>query len=163
MSAPKNGFTLIEVAVAGSLIGLCVLTALSIIPAGLRTQDEARMRAAAAAVVMTQSATGAPVGGRAAEKFVTAGPAIAVWDGRGVISPPPVSGDGFRAPGSGTPGALENRLIFTITSGSSASQPNGKQAGTFKVITAWLLNKDPDTGSAPFRATYIATFTDGTL
>ena len=161
MNTLKNGFTLIEVAVAGSLIGLCVLTALSIIPAGLRTQDEARMRAVAAAVVMTQSAT---VGVRAASMFVTASPAIAVWDGRGVVKPPPsAGGTGFRAPGSGAPGALENRLIFTVTSGSSASQPTGIQAGTFKVITAWLLNKNPDTGNAPFRATYLATFTDGML
>lgn len=52
----KKAFTLVEVAVAGSLIGFCVLTAVTIIPRGLQTQNDARMKAAAAAAIMTLSA-----------------------------------------------------------------------------------------------------------
>ena len=47
----RQGFTLIEVAVAGTLIGLTVAATLAIIPAGLKAQQQARMRAVAAATV----------------------------------------------------------------------------------------------------------------
>jgi Tfp pilus assembly protein PilE len=47
----RRGFTLIEVAVAGTLIGLTVAATLAIIPAGLKAQHQARMRAVAAATV----------------------------------------------------------------------------------------------------------------
>ena len=49
----RLGFTLIEVAVAGTLIGLTVAATLAIIPAGLKAQQQARMRAVAAATVAT--------------------------------------------------------------------------------------------------------------
>jgi hypothetical protein len=52
----NKAFTLVEVAVAGSLIGFCVLTAVAIIPRGLQVQNEGRMRAAASAAMMTLSA-----------------------------------------------------------------------------------------------------------
>jgi hypothetical protein len=58
----KKAFTLVEVAVAGSLIGFCVLTAVAIIPRGLQVQNEGRMRAAASAAIMTLSAQGYLIG-----------------------------------------------------------------------------------------------------
>lgn len=150
----KRAFTLVEVAIAGSLIGVCVLTALSIIPSGLRTQNEARMRATAAAAVMTQSAE-AGIGGSATSRILTgtAAPAISRWVSNGGVNPNPTTA--YRIPGMPTPGALENRLIFSVEEGTSTTM-----AGTFYILTAWLLDKDPDSGTAPFTARYLATFTE---
>ena len=52
----KKAFTLVEVSIAGALIGLCILTAVSIIPQGLKAQDVGRMKAAAAATILYMSA-----------------------------------------------------------------------------------------------------------
>ncbi len=52
----KKAFTLVEVSIAGALIGLCILTAVAIIPQGLKAQDVGRMKAAAAATVLYMSA-----------------------------------------------------------------------------------------------------------
>jgi Tfp pilus assembly protein PilV len=48
----RKAFTLVEVAVAGGLIGVSVLAALAAIPVSLKMQNVARMRAVSAASVM---------------------------------------------------------------------------------------------------------------
>lgn len=148
----RNAFTLVEVAVSGSLIGLCVLSALSIIPQGLRVQNEARMRAAAAATVMRLSAeAGTGLAGYTVMAMLTPKATsdyeIIAWDSNGAVTE--------SAPAnvyvmSSTPalGDLSRRIIFTIEPGSVAN-----------VITAWLLSKDPDDNSDK-RAKYLATFTE---
>jgi len=148
----RRAFTLVEVAVAGSLIGLCVLTAVSIIPAGLRTQNEARMRAVAAATVMRLSAeiaTG-PVGGytvltKLGATKTAASLQITAWDSNGAVTTSPT--DVYQVTPLPAVGDLSRRLVFS------------KEGSSVNVITAWLLSKDPSNTSDK-RATYLATFTE---
>lgn len=153
-----SGFTLVEVAVAGSLIGLCVLTAVSIIPAGLRTQNEARLRAAAAANIMSLSAQAGTGSGTvynvAASLDPIPGPELAGlditrWESRGAV-PAPAALDLYKAKNSPAPGDLTRRLIYSLQS-----------SGGVRVITVWLLSKDPSPAvSGPRTARYLTTFVE---
>jgi type II secretory pathway pseudopilin PulG len=153
----KSGFTLVEVAVAGSLIGLCVLTAVSIIPAGLRTQNEARMRAAAAANVMSLSAeagTGIGTVYNVAQRLTLITPSeftalnISRWESNGAVSTPPSTI--YRATTLPAAGDLARRLVYTLES-----------SGGVRVITVWLLSKDPaPTVSGQRSARYLTTFVE---
>jgi Tfp pilus assembly protein PilV len=144
----RSGFTLIEVSVAGSLIAFTVLTALAIIPYGLRTQNEARMRTAAAATVMTMGASGSVKSHLTVDTTLLG--TITRWEGRSVIpwkpgDPAPVSGLYiWTTPVSGD---LAYRLAYSI-------QESGARA-----ITVWLLAKDR-TSPSPNSATYLTTFTE---
>lgn len=147
----RAGFTLIEVSVAGALIAFTVLTALAIIPYGLRTQNEARMRTVAAAAVMTLGATP----GTSVDSLLTGSvplTKITRWDTRiGVPwhqgDPTPVAA--LKIPGTApTPGDLTARLAYSMETG-----------GGNRAITVWLLSKNP-TDPGPMSAAYLATFTE---
>lgn len=147
----RSGFTLIEVSVAGSLIAFTVLTALAIIPYGLRTQNEARMRTVAAATVMyLGSFPGESVNNKLTADGAILG-TITRWEGRSIIPWKP----GDSAPVSGLlvssvtfpPGNLARRLVYSV------------QTGTARAITVWLLSKDP-ASTDPKTATYLTTFSE---
>lgn len=148
-----SAFTLVEVAVAGSLIGLCVLTAVSIIPQGMRVQDEARMRAVAAAAVMSLSAqgqTGGPTYSAFSQMTASTTPSglygtIKGWDSNGTISTPPASV--YQAATLPPAGDLARRLVFSI----DGSGP--------RAITVWMLSRDP-INPADKRARYLTTFVE---
>lgn len=160
MNHLRGAFTLVEVAVAGSLIGLCVLTAVAIIPPGLRIQNEARMRAVAAATVMTLSQRvgfGTSITG--AMGPATAAPNIIAWDsnnasltrydtglGQSTLITPPAQIFQISPLPAATTGDLTRRLIFTTVTGRTG------------MVITWLLSKDPT--DSKIRATYLATFTE---
>lgn len=166
----RSGFTLIEVSVAGSLIAFTVLTALGIIPYGLRTQNEARMRTAASAAVMT---LGAVEGSSVKNALIAADPGLLVnpnpllppkitrWDGRSIISwksgdPAPVSALWVASTPPG-PEDLARRLVYSIDVGNSGPSNTNTRA-----ITVWLISKDHLTATVtgPMSATYLTTFTE---
>lgn len=159
-----SAFTLVEVAVAGSLIGLCVLTAVSIIPQGLRVLNDSRMRAAAAATVMTLSqrvgcGTSITTAAAMSNSTSTLRPKIIAWDSNNaslttydsalgqnaLISPAHKIFQASPLPAAIT-GDLSRRLIFTTITARSG------------IVIAWLLSKDPNDSN--MRATYLATFTE---
>lgn len=164
MNHVRGAFTLVEVAVAGSLIGLCVLTAVAIIPPGLRIQNEARMRAVAAATVMTLSqrvgfGTSITTAGAMSDATGTLNPKIIAWDSNNASLTRYDTGLGqstlITAPDkiyqisplpAATTGDLTRRLIFTTVTGRSG------------MVITWLLSKDPT--DSKMRATYLATFTE---
>lgn len=145
----KRAFTLIEVAVAGSLIGLCVLTAVSIIPRGLQTTNEARMRAVAAAAIITLSAKGGANGCMNLTNVNTYS-AVLRFESSGAITTDPTAL--FIIPTSANSGELERRVIFSYTNGNNGAGQNTR------AIAAWLLSADPD--NTPKIARYLATFTE---
>ncbi len=156
----RRGFTLIEVAIAGSLIGVCVLSALSIIPRGLKTQNEGRMRAVAAATIMylsSQSTLGA--GKSAADPSSMAAATLPsgvtvsnmAYDSNGAASAPTSL---FSVDPLPPVGDLARRLVFSVDQGT-----NGQSQNT-RAITAWLLSADPQDGKPPMRATYMGTFSE---
>lgn len=156
----RRGFTLIEVAIAGSLIGVCVLSALSIIPRGLKTQNEGRMRAVAAATIMYLSSQGAIGAGKSAADTPSMASATLptgvnvsdiTYDSNGANSPPSSLLSVDPLPSAGD---LARRLVFSLEDGN-----NGKSQNT-RAITAWLLSADPVNGKAPMRATYLGTFSE---
>jgi sensor domain CHASE-containing protein len=152
-----SGFTLVEVAVAGSLIGLSVLSAVAIIPAGLRIQNDARMRAAAAATVMNLSAeagTGVGTVYNVAQRLTAVTPSeltalnISRWESNGAITATPT--DIYRAATIPPSGDLARRLLYTLES-----------TGGVRVITVWLLSKDPTaTVAGPRTTRYLTTFVE---
>ena len=145
----NKAFTLVEVTVAGSLIGLCVLTAVSIIPQGLQATNEARMRAVAAAAIMTLSAKGGGLGcmnGSNVSSFL----ATLKYESSGAVTTAPTML--YNIPTSPGQGDLERRLIFSYTDGNNGAGQNTR------AIVAWLLNADPD--NSPKKARYLATFTE---
>ncbi len=151
----NKAFTLVEVAVAGSLIGFSVLTAVSIIPRGLQTINEARMRAVAAAAIMTLSAKN-----NGNSRLVDLEPFTIDPDQKNfglepqyLSTPRPPEGRYLAT----SVGALENRLLFTSVEGDNGATPVFQQT---RVITAWLLNADPNSSPKPTKARYLATFTE---
>ena len=150
----NKAFTLIEVAIAGSLIGLCVLSAVSIIPHGLQNTNEARMRAAASAAIITLSAKGG-LAGCMNPTNVTPSPVVIGagfrFDSSGAIATPPSTL--WAIPTTPGAGELERRLVFSFTTGGN----NGAGLNT-RSTDAWLLSADPD--NSPKNARYLATFTE---
>lgn len=158
-----SGFTLIEVSVAGSLIAFTVLTALAIIPFGLRTQNEARMRTAASAAVMTLGA----VPGSSVQNALVAADAgllakITRWDGRSIIrwksgDPAPVAALWVASTAPG-PEDLARRLVYSVDVGNSGPPSNTNT----RAITVWLISKDHlnATVTGPMSAAYLTTFTE---
>ena len=146
MNSLRKGFTLVEVAIAGSLIGFCVLTALSIIPRGLVVQNEGRMRAVAAATIayLASESFGASMTTKMTE-MPSLSSSITDWRGErvGITGAPPGSIHRLDTPKDS--GRLERRIIYTVT-----------DSGTIREYTAWLLSKDPD--DSPLTASYLATF-----
>lgn len=145
----RSGFTLIEVSVAGSLIAFTVLTALAIIPYGLRTQNEARMRTVAAATIMTLGANGSVQSKLTIDASLLS--KVTRWEGRSIIpwkagNPAPVGALYIWA--TPTPGDLAYRLAYSIEGGGP------------RAITVWLLTKDR-AAPGPNSATYLTTFTEG--
>lgn len=146
----NDGFTLVEVAIAGSLIGLCVLTAVSIIPRGLQIQNLGRMRAVAAAAVATIAADSFGRNTITQTTYMDISPVAAssikfLGSRAGV---PPATGSLYCVKNiAANSGRLERRIVFSKTSGSTATE-----------INAWLLIKDP--GNSPESAEYLATFAE---
>ena len=169
----RHGFTLIEVAVAGTLIGLTVAATLAIIPAGLKAQQQARMRAVAAATVATlfyqqnhwsqslQPATNFLNACRASTALVELGTQshIVVADASGT-TPSSITNSGslatkyclgFSQAPTGLPGPandLTSRLVFGFKDDS----------GVNKYIIVWNCSVDPR-GTTPGRLFELATFT----
>jgi Tfp pilus assembly protein PilE len=146
----RAGFTLVEVAIAGSLIGLCVLTAVSIIPSGMQVQNRARMRAVAAATVAYIAAESLGYSTITNSRFmaastVTSSSVTFLGDRASVPNP---TGTIYCLDGiSANSGRLERRIIYSTVNGTSG-----------KEINAWLLNKDP--ANSPTKAEYLATFVE---
>jgi hypothetical protein len=157
MKPIHSAFTLVEVSVAGSLIGLCVLTAVAIIPQGMAAQDQARMRAAAAGAIMTLSERG-KTGGTSLgynvfsrltstttpSNLLTTIP-IKAWDSNGAVTTVPSAI--YQPISLPVEGDLSRRLIYSVDGGGP------------RAITVWMLSRDP-TNPAEKRATYLTTFVE---
>jgi len=144
MMRQASGFTLVEVAISGALIGLCVLTAVALIPQGLLVQTENRLRAVSAASIVYLSAESF---GRSSVTELMVNSGISAgglkWEREraGLTSDP--SGTLFQIDSPVNAGRLERRVVYT---------KNGTE------LTAWMLNKDPT--ESPTRATFLATYAE---
>ena len=144
MKSIRSGFTLVEVAVAGSLIGLTVLTAVAIIPQGLFVQTENRLRtvsAASIAYLASESFARKSITELMTDSGLSAG-SLSWQRARAGITADP-TGTLYCIDVAANSGRLERRVIYTKNTNE---------------ITAWMLNKDP--GNNPTSASFLATYVE---
>lgn len=153
----KQAFTLVEVSISGALIGLCVLTAVAIIPQGLQSQNVSRMKAASAAIAMYLSAAageGVSIETRLTAVTLPAGVTVAdlAFDSNGAVPTAPAAL--LRINPEPAAGDLGRRILFSIDTGNNGAGTNTK------AITAWLLGTDTTKATKQTRVTYLATYTE---